>query len=48
MYDLIIITRSDAGARVIKYGKTIMDEISTKSIRREFKVQAGIQSRLFE
>jgi len=47
LYDLLVITRSGAGTKVIQTAKKIMDKATTESIHREFKVQSGIQKTLF-
>ena len=46
LYDLIVITRSGAGANVIKKAKAIMDNATTETIKKEFKVQARKQHAL--
>ncbi len=48
LYDLILITRSTGGASVMRQAKKVMDDATTEAIKREFKVQAGSQSRLSE
>lgn len=47
LYDLLVITRSGAGARVIQTAKEIMNKATTEAIHTEFKVQSGIQKTLF-
>lgn len=48
LYDLIVITRSSAGARVIKKAQEIMNNATTKTIKSEFKVQIKKQKTLFD
>lgn len=48
LYDLIVITRSPAGTRVIEHCKKIMDQTTTENIKKEFKVQIKVQSTLFD
>ncbi len=47
LYDLIVITRSHAGAKVITDAKEVMRNATTESIKREFKTQITSQTRLF-
>lgn len=48
LYDLIVITRSSGGAKVIMKAKEVMENATTEAIKREFKAQLGTQTRLFE
>ena len=48
LYDLVIITRSEAGAKVIKDAKKVMEKATTEAITREFKTQISSQTRLFK
>ncbi len=48
LYDLILITRSSAGAKIMKQAKEVMQNATTEVIKREFKAQLGPQTRLFE
>lgn len=46
LYDLLVITRSSAGTRVIETAKKIMDNATTEAINSEFKVQIKKQHAL--
>ena len=46
LYDLILITRSYGGAKVMEHAKQVMESATTKIIKREFKVQTSFQLRL--
>lgn len=46
LYDLIVITRSKAGADVIRLAQDIMHNATTKAIKSEFKVQLKKQETL--
>ena len=46
LYDLIFITRSVGGKKVMDGAKKVMRDTTTEAIRREFKAQLGAQSRL--
>lgn len=46
LYDLIVITRSSAGAKVIKDAQSVMRNATTEAIKREFKTQITNQTRL--
>ena len=48
LYDLIVVTRSTAGAKVIKKAKEVMSLATTTAITREFKAQVTSQKRLFD
>lgn len=47
LYDLIVITRSHAGAKVITDAKEVMRNATTEAIKRELKTQITSQTRLF-
>ncbi len=47
LYDLIVVTRSKAGAKVVTDAKEVMRNATTEAIKREFKTQITSQRRLF-